>query len=227
MKEYIEDFINFLSVERGLSPNTLLAYRRDLIKYTAYLNSKGINHVQHIKRQNITDFMYDQKQKGLNTNSICRALAAIKMFHRFLVRERFTQEDPTSLVDTPKLWKRVPDVLSTDEIEAMIHAAKGSHWQAVRDHAILELFYASGMRVSELVDLKLENVNLEIGYVRCIGKGKKERIIPIGRRAKEAVRKYCDAVRKRMVKDNFINSLFVSRLGKKISRQSIWKIIKT
>jgi len=227
MEKYIEEFINYLAVERGLADNTLLAYRRDLKKYSACLAKKGVKDAKQVKRDYITDFMYDQKRKGLAANSICRGLAAIKMFHRFLVRERLAAEDPTSLVDTPKIWKRVPDVLATSEIELMINAVKGNGWQDVRDKAILELFYASGMRVSELLNLRMDNVNLELGYVRCMGKGSKERIIPIGKRACEAVQKYCETARKKLVKDNTVLFLFLSRLGKKISRQSIWKIIKS
>lgn len=226
MKESIEEFINYLAVERGLAHNTLLAYRRDLNKYTLYLKKKGIKDVKKINREHISDFMYDQKKKGLTSTSICRSLAAIKMFHRFLVRERLVDEDPTHLVDTPKIWKKVPDVLATAEIESMINVVKGKGWQAIRDKAILELFYASGMRVSELLNLKMDSVNLDLGYVRCIGKGNKERIIPIGKRACEAVNKYCQTTRKKLVKDKTIPFLFLSRLGKKISRQSIWKIIK-
>jgi integrase/recombinase XerD len=118
-------------------------------------------------------------------------------------------------------------VLATVEIESMINTVKGKGWQAQRDKAILELFYASGMRVSELLNLKMDSVNLELGYVRCIGKGNKERIIPIGRRACEAIKKYCQEGRKKLVKDKTTTNLFLSRLGRKISRQSIWKIIKS
>ena len=226
MNEFIEEFINYLAVERGLADNTLLAYRRDLKKYSAYLAKKGVKEAKQARREDISDFMYDQKKKGLSANSICRSLAAIKMFHRFLVRERLVAEDPTHLIDTPKIWKRVPNVLATAQIESMIDTVKGKGWQAVRDKAILELFYASGMRVSELLNLKVDNVNLELGYVRCVGKGSKERIIPIGRRACEAVRTYCQTARKKLMKDKTTVVLFLSRLGRKISRQSIWKIIK-
>ena len=226
MQELIEEFVNYISIERGLAKNTLLAYRRDLQKYLEYMERGGRSHIQQVSRDRVTAYMYDQKQKGLSTTSICRSLAAIKMFHRFLVRERLAKEDPTNLVDTPKLWKRVPEVLSTGEIEAMIKASQGRKKQNIRDHAILELFYASGMRVSELVELKVENVNFDIGYVRCIGKGRKERIIPIGKRAQEAIKKYCEKTRNELVKSQITSVLFVSRLGKKVSRQSVWKIIK-
>lgn len=226
MKEFIEDFINFLSIERGLAKNTLMAYRRDLSQYSGYLAQQGIHSADQVLKDHVIKYMYAQKERGLSANSISRSLAAMKMFHRFLVRERLAKEDATLLVDTPKLWKRVPEVLTVSEIEAMINASKGRSDQQIRDHAILELFYASGMRVSELVELRIENINLEIGYVRCIGKGSKERIIPIGKRAKEAVKKYIELVRKRLAKGQFISVLFLSRLGKKISRQSIWKGIK-
>lgn len=226
MKEFIGEFINFLAVERGLAQNTLLAYRRDLNKYLDFLSEKGIKGVEQVTKDHVTKSMFDQKEHGISTSSICRSLAAIKMFHRFLVRERLAKEDPTNLVDTPRIWKRVPEVLNTAEIEAMIEATKGKGWQLVRDNAILELFYASGMRVSELSGIKIEDINLEIGYIRCLGKGSKERMIPIGKSAKEAVIKYIGGPRKKLIKENKISTVFISRLGKKISRQSIWKIIK-
>jgi len=226
MNRYIDQFIDFLSVERGLAENTLLAYRKDLTKYIDYLTKKRIKTTSQVMQQNITDFMLVQKKGGLSANSICRSLAAIRMFHRFLVRERLAKNDPTHLVDTPKLWSKIPDVLTVPEIKAMINAAKGKKWQPIRDKAILELFYASGMRVSELANLKIENVNLESGYVRCIGKGNKERIIPIGKSAREAVKIYCGKTRQKLVKNGVTLDLFLSRLGRKISRQSIWKLIK-
>ncbi len=226
MNHLIEDFINYLSVERGLAQNTLVAYRRDLTAYAQHLSSRGFTEISRVKKDAITDYIFQQKKAGLSVSSICRSLAAIKMFHRFLVREGLNNEDPTNLVDTPKLWKRVPDVLSQAEIEAMIHAAQGQGWQRTRDYAILELFYASGMRVSELVGLKIESLNFDIGYVRCIGKGSKERIIPIGRKAKEAIQRYCDKVRPKLAKSNMTSDLFLSRLGKRMTRQSVWKLIK-
>lgn len=226
MEEFIENFISYLAVERGLANNTLIAYRRDLKKYIKYLLQKGISSVEQVAREHITQYIYHQKKTGLSTTSICRSLAAIKMFHRFLVREQLAQEDPTNLVDTPKVWQTVPDVLSQKEIELIIKVSEGKKWQRVRDNAILELFYASGMRVSELLELKMDSVNLDIGYVRCIGKGSKERIIPIGRKAREAINIYCDTVRAKLAKSNMTSHLFLSRLGRKLSRQSIWKLIK-
>lgn len=226
MKELIEDFMNYLSVERGLAHNTIISYRRDLLKYAKFLASQKVTGIDSIKRELITSFMHKEKDAGISATSIYRRLAAIKMFHRFLVRERLTKDDPTNLIETPKLWKRVPDVLSQGEIVVMIKASQGRKWQQIRDNAILELLYASGMRASELVDLRLENANIATGYVRCIGKGRKERIIPIGKRAQAALQRYLNQARAKLVKSQFTPNLFVSRLGKRISRQSVWKVIK-
>jgi integrase/recombinase XerD len=148
------------------------------------------------------------------------------MFHRFLVREGHAKQDPTSLIESPKLWKRIPDVLSTDEVEAMIEASYPRDWQGIRDRALLELLYASGMRVSEVVNLKVSDMNLDIGFVRCLGKGQKERIIPVGKSAILALRRYLDKTRPKLAKKEATQFLFLSRMGKRISRQSIWKLVK-
>jgi integrase/recombinase XerD len=171
--------------------------------------------------------MFDLKKHKMSTTSICRNLAAVKMFHRFLVRENLAKEDPTSLVDTPKIWQRVPDVLNQKEVEAMIDAAKGRGWQILRDKAVLEVFYASGLRVSELSDLKMTSINFEVGFVRAVGKGSKERIIPLGKKAQEAVKIYLEKGRTKVAKASSSDALFVSKLGKKISRVSLWNIIKS
>jgi integrase/recombinase XerD len=225
MKEFIEDFLNYLSVERGLAKNTLLAYRRDLAKYIDYLLPKNIKTADKVNREHISNFMFDLKKHDMSATSICRNLAAIKMFHRFLVRENLAKEDPTTLVDTPKLWKRIPSVLTQAEIEAMIAAAAGKKVQQLRDAAVLEIFYGSGLRVSELADLKTTSVNAEVGFVRAIGKGSKERIIPLGKKALEALQKYL-LKRSELTKDGANDVLFLSRLGRRMSRQSLWAVIK-
>ena len=226
MKEFIDEFMNYISVERGLAKNTLLAYRRDLTKYIDHLSLKKIKDSNQVKREHISDFMFGLKKQGISATSICRNLAAIKMFHRFLVRENLAKEDPTTLVDTPKLWKRIPSVLTQAEIESMIAAASGKKAQQVRDQAILEIFYASGLRVSELSDLKTASINYDVGFVRAIGKGSKERIIPLGMKAREAIQKYLLKARPQLLKGKANDTLFLSRLGEKISRQSLWAVIK-
>jgi integrase/recombinase XerD len=148
------------------------------------------------------------------------------MFHRFLARERILSADPSALIDSPKLWKRVPDTLSVNEVEALIAQPDVRDTQGIRDKAILETLYATGMRVSEAVNLKKDNVNLEIGFLRCIGKGNKERIVPLGKKAIASIKRYLEASRPKLIKNKESEFLFVSRLGSKISRQSFWKIIK-
>jgi integrase/recombinase XerD len=226
MKEFIDDFMDYLSVERGLAANTLLAYRRDLDKYTDYLSQKGVKSSVHVNREHVSNFMFDLKKHNMSPTSICRNLAAVKMFHRFLVRENLAKEDPTTLVDTPKLWLRIPSVLTLGEIEAMINAASGKKSQQIRDRAILEIFYASGLRVSELADLKTTSVNFDAGFVRAVGKGSKERIIPLGKKAQEALQRYLEQVRSKVLKGKTSDVLFLSRLGQRISRQSLWAVIK-
>ncbi len=226
MKEFIDEFMNYLSVERGLAQNTLLAYRRDLTKYIDYLSLKGVKNSSQVNRSHVSDFMFDLKKHEMSATSICRNLAAVKMFHRFLVRENLAKEDPTTLVDTPKLWMRIPSVLTQAEIEAMIAAAAGKNSQQARDQAILEIFYASGLRVSELSDLKTTSIDYNVGFVRAVGKGSKERIIPLGKKAREDLQKYLLRARPQLLKNQTSDVLFLSRLGKKISRQSLWAVIK-
>lgn len=228
MQNLVQEFINYMSVERGLAKNTLLAYGRDLNMYIEYLKKNSIQTPDTVKRDHVSSFLYDLKKRELTTTSICRALTAVKMFHRFLVRENFVKDDPTNLVETPKTWKKVPEVLSQNEMERVIGAAAGGKTpQMIRDYAILELFYASGMRVTELADLKMSGVNFEAGYLRCIGKGSKERLIPIGKKSREALALYCKKVRPKFEKrSQGTDILFLSRLGRRISRQFIWMLIK-
>jgi integrase/recombinase XerD len=226
MRELIETFLSYLSVERGLSRNTILSYREDLNFYMDFLEAHAFNVLSKITRNDITDFMLFQKDKGLAANSIARRLAAIKSFHRFLVRERILKADPTSLLDSPKLWKKIPETLSLNEVEALIAQPNIRDKQGIRDRAVLETIYATGMRVSEAVNLKISNVNLEVGFVRCIGKGNKERVIPLGKKAIDSLKRYLEISRPVLLNKKESESLFLSRLGKKISRQSLWKIIK-
>jgi integrase/recombinase XerD len=226
MKELIDTFLNYISVERGLANNTIISYREDLELYLDYIEKSNINALSKIAKTNITNFMLAQKDKGIAPNSIARRLVAIRMFHRFLARERIIQNDPSALIDSPKLWKKVPDTLTLNEVDALIAAPNVHKVQGIRDKAILETLYATGMRVSEVVNLKKDNVNLEIGFLRCIGKGNKERVIPLGRKAIASIIRYLEASRPKLLKSKEADCLFVSRFGKKISRQSLWKIIK-
>ena len=227
MHELIDIFLNYLSVERGLSQNTIMAYRRDLKAFLDYLtDQQHINSLDKTNKNQITDFMFMLKRKGLNTNSIARKLAAIKTFYRFLVGEKILKQDPTSLLESPKLWRRIPHTLSVQEVEALVTQPDLHKRGRIRDRAILEVLYATGMRVSELTQLSLEHVNLDVGFVRCLGKGNKERIVPLGRKAIICLKRYIEKERPIFLKRRSTNVLFLTRLNKRISRQSIWKMIK-
>jgi len=226
MKELIDTFLNYLSIERGLANNTIISYREDLNNYLTFIEKKKIDSLSKISKDNITNFMLEQRDKGIAPNSVARRLAAIRMFHRFLARERILKDDPSTLIDSPKLWKRVPDTLTVNEVEALIAQPNVHDTRGIRDRAILETLYATGMRVSEAVNLKKDNINLDIGFLRCIGKGNKERIIPLGKKAIASVNRYLKASRPKFLKNKESEFLFVNRSGKKISRQSFWKIIK-
>lgn len=227
MQEFVESFLNYLAVERSLSLNTIISYKRDLGKYIGYLENCKINSLSETSRKNISDFMFTLKDKGLSASSVARNLAAIKVFHRFLLRERILKTDPSGLLESPKLWKKIPDVLSIEEVEDLLAACDLHQMQGMRDRAILELIYATGLRVSEAVNLKVQDVNFDAGFLRCIGKGSKERIVPLGREAIISVKRYLEKVRPKLAKNASDDSiLFLSRLGKRISRQSFWKLVK-
>lgn len=226
MQEFIESFLNYLSVERGLSRNTISAYHEDLNSYAHFLKSRSIDALSRTTRNDITNFMMIQKDRGLSANSVARHLAAIKAFYRFMVKERILKADPTSLIYSPKLWKKIPETLSLNEVDILLSQPNIRDKQGSRDKAILETLYATGMRVSEASNLKLANVNLEIGFLRCIGKGNKERIIPVGRKAITSVRRYLEVSRPKLLGKKESEFLFLNRFGKRISRQSLWKIIK-
>jgi integrase/recombinase XerD len=226
MEELIDAFLDYISVERNLSKNTVVSYRGDLCAYMDFLKRRSMGNLSQTAKNDITDFMFYEKDKGLSANSISRHLAAIKVFYRFLVRERILKADPTSLIDSPKLWKKIPETLSLNEVEALLSQPDIRDKQGIRDRAILETLYATGMRVSEVVNLRLDNVNLDIGFLRCIGKGNKERVIPLGKKAIASLKRYIEASRPKLLKNKESPFMFLNRFGNKISRQSLWKIIK-
>ena len=227
MQDLIEAFLSFLSIERGLAKNTIISYRRDLLTFANYLKSFGIQSFKDVKKDQIQTFMLRQKDRGLSMNSVARSLVAIKVFYRFLVREKITSFDPAGLFESPKLWRHIPDILSFKEAEALLEAPDTRDTQGIRDKAILELMYATGLRASEVVNLNIDDLDFEVGFLRCMGKGNKERIVPLGSKAIAALKKYNGKIRPNFFKKEKANNFFfLSRLGKKLSRQSLWKIIK-
>lgn len=208
-----------------MAANTLSAYRQDLEIFMDFLSDKKISSLSGTSKNDIIDFMLAQKDKSIAANSISRRLTALRMFYRFLIRERILTGDPTNLIDSPKLWKRVPDTLSLNEVESLLNQPNAKNTQGMRDKAIFEVLYATGMRVSESVNLKISNINFDIGFVRCIGKGNKERIVPVGRKALDCLKKYMETSRRKLLNNKESEFLFLNRSGKRISRQSLWKLI--
>jgi len=228
MEELIEQFLNFLSVERGLAANTISSYRIDLSKFAVFLKKNHVTSMESVGKDHLTKYLMHLKDKGLSTNSISRNLASIKTFYKFLVNEKFVKENVAGILESPRLWKKLPNTLSIEEVDRLLSAPDKRGWMGIRDRASLELLYATGMRVSELINLNINSLNMDVGFIKCVGKGSKERIVPLGSRAKDALKRYLDKSRGRLVKAKYQDkSLFLTRLGRRMSRQNFWKMIKS
>ncbi|OGW92417.1 MAG: site-specific tyrosine recombinase XerD [Omnitrophica bacterium RIFCSPHIGHO2_02_FULL_63_14] len=226
MHEHLRLFLDHLSVEKGLSRNTLSAYTRDLNRYLGFVEKSKEGRLEGLTRREIMDFLLKERDRGLNPVSVARALVAIRTFHRFLAQEGLIRENITDVLESPKLWKHLPEVLNIEEVEELLKAPNARKPQGIRDQALLELLYATGVRASEASTLKSANLNFELGYVRVVGKGDKERIVPIGRSARSSVKRYLEKVRPVWLKGAAQESLFVTRRGGRMSRQAVWEVLK-
>ncbi|RLL48150.1 site-specific tyrosine recombinase XerD [Oceanobacillus piezotolerans] len=227
LKEALEDYFHFLQIERGLSDNTLKSYKRDLRDYIEYL-SKEANKGSwdFVTRNDIITFLYKLKDGGKSTATISRHIASIRSFHQFLIREQVTTQDPSLHIETPKKERKLPDVLSQQEVEKLLMMKEDTPL-AVRNKAMLELLYATGLRVSEMITLRMSDLHLTMGFIQCFGKGSKERIVPIGNVAVQAVENYVNHARSQLLKkQNTENVVFVNQHGRPLSRQGFWKILK-
>jgi len=224
MDALIDQFINYLRLERGLADNTIQAYSRDLSSFARFLAQQDLSPLT-VSRDQIIHYLSSLKG-SLSVRSLSRNLSAIRMFFRFLASEGHIRENPARLLETPRLSRNLPNVLSTDEVERLLARPDPSTPRGNRDRAMLELLYATGLRVSELVGLTVLNVNLESGYIRTLGKGAKERLVPLGGKAIEAVRDYLADSRPRMLRGTNLPYLFLNFRGRPLTRQGFWKIIK-
>ena len=224
MYDLTDQFINYLRLERGLADNTIQAYSRDLLKFTQFLEKSDLNPLQ-ISRDQISEYAGTLRKK-LSARSVARNISATKMFFRFLVSEGHIKENPSRLLETPRLSRKLPVVLSMAEVERLLAQPDPTSPMGERDCAMLELLYATGLRVSELVGLKVLNINLEAGYVRTLGKGSKERLVPMGEKAIQTVRVYLANGRFRLLKEANLPYLFLNFRGRPLTRQGFWKIIK-
>src|SRR5215831_11521123 len=218
-QEWIDRFLQYLRIEKGVADNTVQSYEHDLAMYREHLGTVGLLEAQRVDVSKFLKFLYARQ---LKPRSATRAFTAVRGLHKFLILERATTENPTANVDQPRWWKPLPNVLIFDEVDKLLGAPDVATERGVRDRAMLEVLYATGLRVSELIGLQLDGVNIEAGFVRCIGKGSKERIVPLGVSAAAAITAYLQARRVRKP----TNYLFLNNRGEKLSRMGFWKILR-
>ena len=226
METIIEEYLKFIQIEKGLSENTIGAYRRDLKKYQLYMQEQKIAHIDFIDRQTIQECLGSLIDQGASAKSIARFISTIRSFHQFALREKYAAKDPTVLIETPKYEKKLPDVLDVEEVIQLLETPDLTKNNGYRDRTILELLYATGMRVTELIQIEIDDVNLIMGFVKVFGKGNKERIIPLGDTVIEYLDTYINNVRSQLLKKTVTNVLFLNLHGRPLTRQGIWKLIK-
>ncbi|WP_059103563.1 site-specific tyrosine recombinase XerD [Shouchella shacheensis] len=227
MKHDIQEFIHFIQVERGLSVNTVVSYRRDIEHYAKYMERvEQITSFGAIERPAIVNYLYELREAGKSARTAARSVASIRALHQFLQREGFSDSDPTALLETPRAEKKLPQVLSLEEVEALLAFPGTSSAFEIRNRAMLEVIYATGIRVTELITVKTADVHLSLGFVRIVGKGDKERIVPLGGKATEALGDYLERGRPELLKAKRHDTLFVNHHGNPLSRQGFWKILK-
>jgi integrase/recombinase XerD len=228
MEDRLKDFIHFMVVEKGLSKNTIMSYERDLRSYLLYIQKVEQTHsLNEISRIVIVQFLHHLKQQGKSSKTLARHVASIRSFHQFLLREKVTEGDPSVHIESPQIDKTLPKVLNLSEVEALLESPGLDTPLSIRDRAMLEILYATGIRVSELIQLNLEDLHLTMGFIRCIGKGNKERIIPIGKTASDVIEKYLKDGRPKLRSKQFsTEALFLNHHGNRLTRQGFWKILK-
>lgn len=227
MNDCLKDFLHYLIVEKGLANNTIQSYRRDLTAYLGFLQKLKIQNLNDISRGHIMQFLSSLKEDGKSSRTIARHIASIRSFHHFLILDKITDQDPTVHIETPQTELKLPKVLNMEEVEALLNTPDLTTVLGIRDKAMLELMYATGMRVSELINLNTNDAHLSLGFVRCIGKGSKERIIPIGKMATTALTFYFENSRAKLASNKKrSDALFLNHHGQRLSRQGFWKILK-
>lgn len=224
----VEDYIHFIQVERQLSVNTLASYRRDLESYVHFLKeAEGMSDFSVVERTTILRHLEQLRAQGKTSRTIARHISSIRSFHQFLLREKRAETDPTVHLEMPTIEQKLPNILSIQEIEALLTAPNKSKPQGIRDLAMLELLYGSGMRISELIALDLADIHITMGFVRVFGKGGKERIIPLGKSALSAINAYLNGARSQLQgKYPKTDAFFINQRGKRLTRQGCWKLMK-
>jgi len=227
MKQEIQAFIDYIHNVKKSSHNTEASYKRDLIKMAEFFEGQGITDVRRINSTNVNSYVLYLEKNNMSSSTISRSIASMRAFFHFELSEGKIDREPTELVKTPKTRKKAPSVLTVDEVERFLKVINGKDEKSIRDKAMLELLYASGMRVSEIISLKLSDVNMQLGYIVCRSETTgRERVIPFGNTTKQCLNKYLKSERSKIVSDQDTEWLFVNCFGRKLSRQGYWKVLK-
>ena len=227
MQAQIDEFLRFLAVEKGYSKHTTAAYRNDLAQFLVYLSDEGVSSWRETDRTLVQGFVTYLKKREYASSTVSRKIAAVKSFFHFLVNDGVLQDDPTAVVDSPPVDKHLPRPLSPDEVASLlVEPARSATPKGLRDRALLELMYATGMRASEVVELEVDALDLEAGTIRCLGKGNKERILPLYERAREALGAYLEGGRARLLRGRNEAALFVNHRGRPLTRQGLWLLVR-
>ena len=224
MEKQVKLFLEFLQNDKKVSDNTLQSYRRDIVYFTKYVEEGNMNYAK-LDEQDIKDYLQHLQEVGKKSSTVSRHLASIRSFYQFLVKNKKVKVDPTNNIQSPKVEKRTPSVLTAQEVELLLEQPKDIDLKGTRDKAMLEFAYATGMRVTEIISLNIEDVNLEEGYVVC-KTGSKERNIPLGTMSLKALKEYAEEARPVLIRDESVSALFVNVNGKRLTRQGFWKIVK-
>ncbi len=226
MKENIKVFVDYISFELGLSTNTLEAYEMDLISFVDFLESISIKTLNDVSRDDVLQYLLAERERGMRDTTISRRLVSIRLFFSYLAKNKIIPNNITDIMDFPKITHFLPDFLTLEEVDDLINAVSGEDIYSLRDKAIFEIIYSTGLRVSELTNLKTENILSEELCIRCIGKGGKERIIPYGEKARAVLQVYMEKARPKLQSESSKSFIFLTRTGGHMSRQRIWQIIK-
>ena len=225
MEAEIRSFLSYLRVERALSQNTIDAYRRDLAEFAGYTAKKGLQKPAQVKRGDLVDFLGTLYARKLDARSVARHLVSLRQFFRFLLADELTQDDPAISVESPKFRQSLPEFLSVEEVERLLTQPDVSTAVGLRDKAMIELLYSAGLRVSELCSLAVDDLHLDAGSLRCVGKGNKERLVPVGRRALAVIQQYLKKARPEILGERNSRYLFVNRNANKLDRIGFWKLL--
>jgi integrase/recombinase XerD len=226
VNDYLATYLDYLTVERGASPHTLDAYRRDLRRFIGFMTERGREDIETVTPEDVLAFIAYLRGFDLSANSVNRSLAALRGFYRFLSKERKTLASPVDRLATGKTWMLLPNVLSIQDIDRLLAQPGMNSPAAMRDSAILEMLYATGLRVTELIELTVHGIDWQAGFVVVMGKGRKERVTPMSRTAYDLLRRYVEEARGALLKGRMSNSLFVNKSGGKFTRQGLWKLVK-